>query len=145
MHPATRMDRVSGEAGFAARYRAITDGVRSRLRYFSESTNMAWTILLLAGVCEIAWAVGLKYTGHFTQLWPTLGTVAAMIASVLLLEYAVRTLPLGTAYAVWTGIGVIGTVLFGIAVEGEPASLLRMACLLLILIGIIGLRLLPQG
>ena len=101
---------------------------------------MAWTILVLAGLCEIAWAVGLKYTEHFTRPGPTTVTLVAMVGSVLLLEYAVRSLPLGTAYAIWTGIGVIGTVLFGIAVFGEPATAARLVCLGLILAGIIGLR-----
>jgi len=104
---------------------------------------MAWMILLLAGVCEVGWAVGMKYTEHFTRPWPTLGTVAAMIASVLLLEHAARTLPLGTSYAVWTGIGAIGTVLFGIVLFGEPASLPRLICLGLIVLGIVGLRVIP--
>ena len=105
---------------------------------------MAWIILFLAGVFEIAWAVGMKYTDHFTRPWPTAGTVIAMIASVVLLEYAARSLPLGTAYAVWTGIGAVGTVLFGMMVFGEPASPARIVCLALIVIGIVGLNLLPS-
>lgn len=106
---------------------------------------MAWIVLFLAGLCEIAWAVGMKYTEHFTRPWPTFATVVAMIASVLLLEYAARTLPLGTAYAIWTGIGAIGTVVLAIVLFGEPASLLRLVCLSLIVIGIIGLRLIPTS
>src|SRR3954470_5940170 len=105
---------------------------------------MAWAILFVAGLCEIAWAVGMKYTDHFTRPLPTAATVIAMIASVLLLEHAARSLPLGSAYAVWTGIGAIGTVLFGIFLFGEPASAARMVCLTLIIIGIVGLRLLPS-
>jgi quaternary ammonium compound-resistance protein SugE len=101
---------------------------------------MAWVILFLAGAFEIAWAVGMKYTDHFTRPLPTLATAVAMIVSVLLLEYATRSLPLGTAYAVWTGIGAIGTVAFGIVLFGEPASLARLLCVALIVIGIVGLH-----
>ena len=104
---------------------------------------MAWIILLLAGIFEIAWAVGLKYTEHFTRPLPTIATVIAMVASVLLLEYAVRTLPLGTAYAVWTGIGAVGTVVFGIVLFGEAVSAWRLICVALIIIGIVGLRAIP--
>jgi quaternary ammonium compound-resistance protein SugE len=104
---------------------------------------MAWITLFLAGLFEIAWAVGLKYTEQFTRPLPTFLTVVAMIASVVLLEHAVRTLPLGTAYAIWTGIGAIGTVLFGIWLFGESTSAARMACLALIVIGIVGLRVIP--
>jgi quaternary ammonium compound-resistance protein SugE len=106
---------------------------------------MAWITLFLAGLFEIGWAVGLKYTQHFTRPLPTLLTIIAMIASVVLLEHAVRTLPLGTAYAIWTGIGAIGTVLFGIWLFGESTSLARMVCLALIVIGIVGLRVIPVG
>ena len=104
---------------------------------------MAWFILFLAGLFEIGWAVGMKYTDHFTRPLPTLATVIAMIASVVLLEYAARSLPLGTAYAVWTGIGAIGTVLLGIMLFGEPSSAARMVCLALIVIGIVGLHVIP--
>ena len=105
---------------------------------------MAWLILFVAGLCEIGWAVGMKYTEHFTRPLPTIAVVIAMIASVVLLEYAARTLPLGTAYAVWTGIGAIGTVLFGILLFGEPSSVARMVCLALIVIGIVGLHVIPS-
>jgi len=102
---------------------------------------MAWRILLLAGLLEIGWAVGLKYTDGFTRLWPTLGTAAALVGSMALLGLALRTLPLGTAYAVWTGIGTIGTAILGIALLGEPATPVRLACIALIVAGIIGLKL----
>jgi quaternary ammonium compound-resistance protein SugE len=102
---------------------------------------MAWLVLLLAGVLEIGWAVGLKYTEGFSRLWPTVGTVGAMVVSLLLLGLAVRTLPIGTAYAVWTGIGTVGTVLLGMALFGEPASPLRLAFIAMIIAGIIGLKL----
>lgn len=102
---------------------------------------MAWGILLLAGLLEVGWAVGLKYTEGFTRLWPTVGTAASMVASLALLGLALRTLPLGTAYAVWTGIGTIGTALLGIVLFEEPASAMRLACIALIVAGIVGLKL----
>ena len=102
---------------------------------------MAWMFLFAAGILEVAWAVGLKYTHGFTRLWPTIGTLAAMSLSIGLLAMAVRILPLGTAYAVWTGIGAIGTVIVSIALIGEPASSARLFCLFLILCGIVGLKL----
>lgn len=102
---------------------------------------MPWFILVIAGLLEVGWAVGLKYTEGFTRLWPTLGTVAAMLGSILLLGLALRSLPLGTAYAVWTGIGAIGTALFGIFVLGESVATLRLVSLALIFAGIIGLKL----
>ncbi len=106
---------------------------------------MAWTILIIAGFLETAWAVGLKYTDGFTRPAPTIATVAAMIASMALLGLAVRTLPIGTAYAVWTGIGTVGAALFGIFAFGESASAARLACLILIVAGIVGLKLLPSA
>lgn len=102
---------------------------------------MNWILLLLAGLCEVGWAVGLKYSEGFTRLWPSVGTAAAMILSVVLLGIALRHLPLGSAYAVWTGIGTVGTVLFGILVFGEPAAASRLFCVGLIVAGIMGLKL----
>ena len=102
---------------------------------------MAWVVLAVAGLFEVGWAIGLKYTEGFTRLWPSVATVAAMVASVVLLGWAMRTLPVGTAYAVWTGIGAIGTVALGIALFGEPATASRLACVALILAGIVGLKL----
>jgi quaternary ammonium compound-resistance protein SugE len=101
---------------------------------------MAWIILVLAGVFEVAWAVGLKYTEGFTRLLPSVVTVAAMVISIGLLALAVKTLPLSTAYAIWTGIGAAGAVILGIVLFHEPASLARLACLALIIVGIIGLK-----
>ncbi|WP_308418647.1 quaternary ammonium compound efflux SMR transporter SugE [Chitinimonas arctica] len=106
---------------------------------------IAWIILLLAGLLEVAWAVGLKYSAGFTRLWPSLATVAAMAASVALLGLALRTLPLGTAYTVWTGIGAVGTVILGMLLFGEPISPARLLCVSLIVIGILGLKLLGPG
>jgi quaternary ammonium compound-resistance protein SugE len=102
---------------------------------------MAWIYLLVAGVFEVGWAVGLKYTDGFTRLWPSVFTGIAMVSSMGLLALAVRTLPLGTAYAVWTGIGTVGTVVFGILVLREPATAVRLLCVALIIAGIIGLKL----
>jgi quaternary ammonium compound-resistance protein SugE len=102
---------------------------------------MAWIYLTVAGLFEIAWAIGLKYTDGFTRLLPSLWTVASMILSIVLLGLALRTLPVGTAYAVWTGIGVIGTAALGIYLFGEPATVARLLCIGLILAGIVGLKL----
>ncbi|MDU1141686.1 quaternary ammonium compound efflux SMR transporter SugE [Aeromonas rivipollensis] len=101
---------------------------------------MPWLLLLLAGLFEVAWAIGLKYTDGFSRPLPTLLTLSAMGVSVLLLAMAVKQLPLGTAYAVWTGIGAVGTVLMGIWLFNEPATLGRVLCLLLIIGGILGLK-----
>jgi quaternary ammonium compound-resistance protein SugE len=102
---------------------------------------MNWTLLLIAGLLEVAWAIGLKYTEGFTRLWPSLGTAAAMLASVGLLGVAMRDLPVGTAYAVWVGVGAVGTVALGIVLFGESASLPRLLSVGLIVAGIIGLKL----
>ena len=102
---------------------------------------MAWFILLLAGLVEIAWAVGLKYTEGFTRLVPVLATGASMVVSLALLGLALRSVPLGTAYAVWTGVGTVGTAALGMVLFREPATPMRLACIGLIVIGIVGLRL----
>ncbi|KAB2313979.1 quaternary ammonium compound efflux SMR transporter SugE [Betaproteobacteria bacterium SCN2] len=102
---------------------------------------MAWTILVIAGLFEIAWAIGLKYTEGFTRLWPTVGTVAAMVVSLWLLGLAMKSLPVGTAYAVWVGVGAAGTVLLGIVLLDEPANAGRMISVALIIAGIVGLKL----
>jgi quaternary ammonium compound-resistance protein SugE len=101
---------------------------------------MAWVLLFIAGLLEVGWAIGLKYTEGFTRLWPTVGTVTAMVLSVALLGVAMRTLPVGTAYAVWTGIGAVGTVVLGIVLFAEPATAARLACVALIVSGIVGLK-----
>ena len=105
---------------------------------------MAWVVLVVAGLFEVVWAIGLKYTDGFTRLWPSVGTVAAMVASVVLLAWAMKTLPVGTAYAVWTGIGAVGTVILGIALFGEAATVARLACVGLIVAGIVGLKLVTE-
>jgi quaternary ammonium compound-resistance protein SugE len=102
---------------------------------------MNWVVLLCAGVFEIVWAIGLKYSHGFTRFWPSLITVAAMLISVVLLGYAMKTLPVGTAYAIWVGVGALGTAVFGIVLFGEPLNLIRVLSLVLILCGIIGLKL----
>jgi quaternary ammonium compound-resistance protein SugE len=101
---------------------------------------MAWTYLFFAGLFEIGWAIGLKYTHGFSRLWPSLWTIAAMALSLALLGLALKTLPVGTAYAVWTGIGAVGTAALGIYLFGEPATALRLACIGLIVAGIVGLK-----
>ena len=102
---------------------------------------MAWLLLVLAGLCEIGWAIGLKYTEGFTRLWPSVGTLAAMTLSIVLLGIAMKSLPVGTAYAVWVGIGAVGTAILGIVLFAEPASAARLASLALIVAGIVGLKL----
>jgi quaternary ammonium compound-resistance protein SugE len=102
---------------------------------------MAWLVLVAAGLLEIGWAIGLKYTEGFTRLLPSVLTLAAMAGSIILLGLALKSLPIGTAYAVWTGIGAVGTALLGIALFGEPATAARLASIGLIVAGIIGLKL----
>jgi len=101
---------------------------------------MAWIILIVAGLFEIGWAIGLKYTEGFTRLLPSLWTVASMVVSLALLGLALKTLPVGTAYAVWTGVGAAGTALLGIWLFGEPATAMRLSCIGTILAGIAGLK-----
>jgi quaternary ammonium compound-resistance protein SugE len=103
--------------------------------------GMAWSYLIIAGLLEIGWAIGLKYTDGFTRLWPTLWTAASMLASISLLGLALKTLPVGTGYAVWTGIGAVGTAILGIYLFGEPATVPRLLSIGLISSGIIGLKL----
>ncbi|MCW5675044.1 MAG: quaternary ammonium compound efflux SMR transporter SugE [Xanthobacteraceae bacterium] len=101
---------------------------------------MAWISLLIAGLFEVGWAIGLKYTGGFSKLWPSVWTIAAMIVSLVFLEYALRTLPVGTAYAVWVGIGAVGTAILGMWLFGESRDLARIVCLMLIVAGVVGLK-----
>ena len=101
---------------------------------------MNWIILILAGFCEVGWAIGLKYTEGFTRFWPTLWTVVAMVVSLLLLGIAMKGLPVGTAYSVWVGVGAVGTVVLGIWLFGEPADTGRLFSIALIVAGIIGLK-----
>lgn len=101
---------------------------------------MAWFWLIIAGLFEVGWAIGLKYTAGFTRLGPSVITVALMVGSFALLSQALRVLPIGTAYAVWTGIGAVGTAIFGMAVLGESREVARILCILLIVAGIVGLK-----
>jgi quaternary ammonium compound-resistance protein SugE len=103
---------------------------------------MTWLVLVVAGLFEVGWAIGLKYTDGFSRLWPSVWTLAAMTVSVVLLALAMRSLPVGTAYAVWTGIGAVGTVALGIVLFDEPANAGRLVCIGLIVAGIAGLKLL---
>ena len=105
------------------------------------SAGAAWLVLALAGLCEVGWAIGLKYTDGYTRPLPTVLTIALMVLSVTLLGWSLKTLPVGTAYAVWTGIGAIGTAALGIYLFGESAAALRLVCIGLIVAGILGLKL----
>lgn len=108
---------------------------------FLASPAAAWLFLLLAGLFEVGWAIGLKFTEGFTRFWPSALTLGSMVVSLGLLGLALKSLPLGTAYAVWTGIGTVGTVLLGIVLFAEPATALRLCCIALIVAGILGLKL----
>src|SRR5690606_5340579 len=148
-HDAARARRGSGgcrAGGTLPRLRPLRDradrgGRRRTLRLHLRKDIMAWTWLAVAGVLEVAWAIGLKYTDGFTRLVPTVLTLVAMGASVYCLAVAVRSIPIGTGYAVWTGIGAVGVAILGIVLFGEPAQLARLACILLIVAGIVGLKL----
>lgn len=102
---------------------------------------MAWVYLMLAGLLEIVWAVGLKYSEGFTRLWPSVITIVATVASFWLLALSMRQLPLGTGYAIWVGIGAVGTAIFGMIIFKEPATVARLMCIGLIVAGIVGLKL----
>jgi quaternary ammonium compound-resistance protein SugE len=110
-----------------------------------RTQHVAWIILFLAGLFEIAWAVGLKYSDGFTRLWPSVGTIVAMLISMVLLAIAMRTLPVGTAYSVWVGIGAVGTVILGIVLWNEPANAARMISVAFIIAGVVGLKLATPG
>lgn len=110
-------------------------------QFMIESQTMAWIILVLAGMFEVGWAIGLKYTDGFRRLWPTVGTVLAMAMSLWLLGVAMKSLPVGTAYAIWVGVGAVGTVLLGIILLGEPANAGRLISVGLIVAGLVGLKL----
>jgi len=106
---------------------------------------MAWAILVVAGLFEVGWAIGLKYTEGFTRMWPTVGTIIAMIISLGLLGVAMKSLPVGTSYAVWVGVGAVGTAILGIVLLGESANAGRLVSLALIVAGIVGLKLATPG
>jgi quaternary ammonium compound-resistance protein SugE len=106
---------------------------------------MAWICLVIAGLLEIVWAIGLKYTEGFTRLWPSVVTLIAMMASFSLLAAALKTIPMGTGYAVWTGIGAAGTAIIGMIFLGESREMLRILCLVLIVAGVVGLKFVPAG
>ncbi len=108
-------------------------------------STMAWTCLIIAGILEIGWAVGLKYTEGFSRLWPSVATLCAMIASFALLSVALKTIPVGTGYAVWTGIGAAGTAIIGMAFLGESREALRILCIMLIIAGVLGLKFIPAA
>ena len=105
------------------------------------NTAMPWLYLLVAGLLEVGWAIGLKYTNGFTRLWPSVGTVTAMIVSFFFLSLALKTIPVGTGYAVWTGIGAVGTAILGMVLLDESREVGRILCLVLIIAGLVGLKL----
>lgn len=105
---------------------------------------MAWIYLFIAGILEVGWAIGLKYTEGFSRFWPSVGTIACMIVSFAFLAQALKAIPIGTGYAVWTGIGTVGTAILGIALFNEPRDAPRVLCIVLILIGISGLKILSS-
>jgi quaternary ammonium compound-resistance protein SugE len=142
-----------GVAGTTSRFPKNPDGTtrhclterRTAKNHFSVrcsdgASSMSWILLFFAGLFEIGWAIGLKYTDGFSKLVPTVLTVASMVVSLALLGLALKALPVGTAYAVWTGIGTVGTALLGIWLLGEPATAIRLACIALIVCGIMGLK-----
>jgi len=106
---------------------------------------MAWIYLVIAGLLEIGWAVGLKYTEGFSRLWPSVATICAMIASFVLLAAALKAIPVGTGYAVWTGIGALGTAIIGMVFLGESREVLRILCIVLIVAGVVGLKFAPAS
>lgn len=110
-----------------------------------DAGGMAWTYLIIAGLLEIGWAVGLKYTEGFTRLWPSVATVAAFAGSMILLAAALRHIPVGTGYAVWTGIGAAGTAIIGMVFLGESREAIRILCIALIVAGVLGLKFAPAG
>lgn len=132
---------MAAAAGNRVSRRAIAESRADRLHWWV----MPWVILSLAGLLEVAWAVGLKFTEGFTRPVPSILTGVALAGSVWLLAIAARTLPIGTAYAVWTGIGAVGTVIVGIVKFGESASAFRLVCVGLILVGLVGLKFAPAG
>jgi quaternary ammonium compound-resistance protein SugE len=105
---------------------------------------MAWIYLLIAGIFEIGWAIGMKFTHGFTRFWPVVFTLVSMFLSVYLLSLAARTIPLGTAYAVWTGIGIVGTSILGIIIFNEPVEVLRLVFIAMILVAIVGLKMISR-
>ena len=115
------------------------------MKSHTAAVRMAWIILTVAGLFEVGWAIGLKHTDGFTRLWPTVWTLLSMVVSFWLLGLAMKTLPVGTAYSVWVGVGIVGTVLLGILLLGEPANLARLFCVALIVVGIVGLKLATPG
>jgi quaternary ammonium compound-resistance protein SugE len=126
------------------RYRGAGCQIAAPARAFAGGYNpipMDWILLLVAGLLEVGWAIGLKYTDGFTRLWPSVWTGAAMVASIVLLALALRSIPVGTGYAVWTGIGAAGTAILGIVLFAEPATAARLGCIALIVAGIAGLKL----
>jgi len=115
------------------------------MKQLSPGVNSAWTLLFIAGLFEAGWVIGMKYSEGFTKIVPSAITLVCMVVSMVLLSYAVKTLPIGTGYAVWTGIGVVASVVLGIILFNEPREFLRLFFITLIMIGIVGLKLITKG
>jgi quaternary ammonium compound-resistance protein SugE len=115
--------------------------ISAESQFLKENDDMAWTLLVVAGFFEIVWATLLKFTDGFTKVWPSVGTVVAMGISMVCMSFALRDIPMGTAYVVWTGIGAVGTVILGIVLFDEPKNAVRLAFIALIILGIVGLKL----
>lgn len=135
-------DQTERRPALGAAARGLTGGVLALVTCggLLLPPRMPWIWLIVAGLLEIAWAVGLKFTHGFTKLWPSVATVLLMLASFWCLAQAVKALPLGTSYAIWTGIGAVGTAIAGIVLFKEPATAARLACMVLIVAGIVGLK-----
>jgi quaternary ammonium compound-resistance protein SugE len=131
-NPAERLQTITGHRD--ARWSDVDIGM-------AMESRMAWVLLMVAGLLEVGWAIGLKYTEGFTRPWPSIFTLVAMVASVVLLGIAMKSLPVGTSYAVWVGVGAVGTTLLGMVLFGEPATAGRLLSLGLIVAGIVGLKL----
>jgi quaternary ammonium compound-resistance protein SugE len=117
------------------------NGISAESQFLKENDNMAWTLIVVAGFFEIVWATLLKFTDGFTRVWPSIGTVVAMGISMVCMSFALRVIPMGTAYVVWTGIGAVGTVILGIVLFDEPRNVIRLVCIGMIIVGIVGLNL----
>lgn len=135
-----RLSRAQGHDLMSCRYDAGSTGPTGPGET-EGTTSMAWLLLVIAGLLEVGWAIGLKYTEGFTRLWPSVGTLTAMVLSVGLLGVAMKSLPVGTSYAIWVGVGAVGTAILGIVLFGEAASAGRLISLGLIVAGIVGLKL----
>lgn len=133
---------MSGRAAFGYRFAALLAAAWQFITGYVPSRTAAWLLLVLSGLTEVGWAVGIKYTNGFTRLWPSVWTVGCLVIGFPLLAVVMRTVPASTAYAVWTGIGIAGTGIIGMTLLGEPGGTKKVLCLTLILLGVVGLKVL---